>query len=152
MKTNKVKLGTLVSGTLSLSETIPAFADELRRLRGALPRHIHQALRAFNAANADFDEGDATDLSESLFDALQAYAPDYCYFGAHPGDGADFGFWLSEDWQQQAKDDGVKFVGDLSEVPDTFRGMLCVVNDHGNATLYCTDKGVGTLREIWSVA
>jgi len=37
-----------------------------------------------------------TDL-EWLFDTLNSYAPDGFYFGAHHGDGADFGFWLNEE-------------------------------------------------------
>jgi hypothetical protein len=149
MKKATAKLGSISHGTMRACDLIPAFADELRRLRGALPKDVHDWVRAFNSP--DFDEGDADDLVDTMFHLLNDYAPDYCYFGAHPGDGADYGFWLYEDWQQLAKDDGVLFVNDLAEVPDTFRGMLCVVNDHGNATLYATENGVGTLREIWSV-
>jgi hypothetical protein len=35
-------------------------------------------------------------LNERLFDALNERAPDGYRFGAHDGDGSDYGFWLSE--------------------------------------------------------
>jgi hypothetical protein len=44
--------------------------------------------------DADFDW-----LLSDLFDALNDIAPDGCYFGAHPGNGSDYGFWeVEEDW------------------------------------------------------
>ena len=36
-------------------------------------------------------------ILEDLFDTLNALAPEGYYFGAHPGDGSDFGFWEEED-------------------------------------------------------
>lgn len=152
---NRVTLGTISHGTLREEDLIPAFVAELRRLRGALPKAIARHYAAWdslvNGAATTREDVDGAGLVNDLCDALQEFAPDYFYFGAHPGDGSDFGFWLSEDWQQQARDDGVKFVSDLAEVPDSFRGLVCVVNDHGNATLYVTRAGIGTLREVWSV-
>lgn len=35
-------------------------------------------------------------LNEELFDILNKYAPDGYYFGSHPGDGSDFGYWKYE--------------------------------------------------------
>jgi hypothetical protein len=52
------------------------------------------------------DEGDASPwwssedaqfLLESLFDELDAHAPEGYYFGAHPGDGSDYGYWANEE-------------------------------------------------------
>jgi hypothetical protein len=34
---------------------------------------------------------------ESIFDALNELAPKNYYFGAHPGDSSDFGYWKIEE-------------------------------------------------------
>lgn len=39
----------------------------------------------------------AEEYIEGWFNALAAIAPDGCYFGAHPGDGACFGFFEMEE-------------------------------------------------------
>ena len=58
-----------------------------------------------------------------------------------------------------ATDDDVLLIEDLADVPADYEGMLCVVNDHGNATLY-SRQFIGTDRandahwahtEIWSI-
>ena len=100
---------------------------------------------------------------DSLFDALGEYAGPYFGFGAHPGDGSDYGWWLSESWDEDfiegyeldksdmhcsLKPCSLK-VNDLAEVPAWFRGEVAVVNDHGNVSLYV--KTARTLREIWSI-
>ena len=36
-------------------------------------------------------------LNETIWDAMQEIAPDGYYFGAHPGDGCDYGFWQCEE-------------------------------------------------------
>lgn len=46
---------------------------------------------------AYFVSEDASYDLEVLFDLLNEYAPDGYYFGSHPGDGADYGFWQSEE-------------------------------------------------------
>jgi len=32
-------------------------------------------------------------LNNNIFDLMDEISPDGCYFGAHPGDGSDFGWW-----------------------------------------------------------
>jgi hypothetical protein len=109
-----------------------------------------------------YDTEDASDDLEALFDALDEYSAPYFQFGAHPGDGSDYGFWLSEDWQddfvpcaepkdlERANPPNSICVNDLADVPAWFRGEVAVINDHGNVTLY-TRNSRGKYTEIWSV-
>lgn len=47
-----------------------------------------------------YQDGDMSDndvywfINEELDDILNEIAPTTCYFGAHPGNGSDFGFWI----------------------------------------------------------
>ena len=93
----------------------------------------------FTLEDSDFD-------LEALTDALNEYAPTGFYFGSHPGDGADFGYWLSECFAEDF--DGLK-VNDLAEVPTGHSGEVLHVNDHGNMSLYAYSRGRG--REVWSI-
>jgi hypothetical protein len=153
-QTHTVHLGTISHGTLRPEDLIPAFAAELARITEfdidrADTDYCGLIIEAQEIE--DFDDDDCREVLANLEDALNTFAPDYCYFGACPGDGADFGFWLCEDWQQQAEDDGVLFVSDLAEVPEDFPGgLIAHVNDHGNAALYLQDY-TGARREVWSV-
>lgn len=166
MKPYYAKLGSVSHGTLRPEDLIPAFLDTLESLvvgwmltvsgpqsdRRRDAHHAKELLKAIGRIEerADRDsyytedwDDTASDL-EYLTNRLNEFAPPYCYFGAHPGDGSDFGFWLYEDWQQQAKDDGVTIVNDLSEVPLSYKeGLLFHVNDHGNVTLYHRDRQTG---------
>ena len=40
-----------------------------------------------------WDGNDGWQLAQDLFDVLDLYAPEGYYFGAHIGDGSDFGYW-----------------------------------------------------------
>ena len=94
----------------------------------------------FGTDDADYD-------LEALFDALNEYCLPYFSFGAHPGDGSDYGYWLSEGFSDD-EFDGLK-VSDTSEVPRGFTGEVLHVNDHGNCTLYSYSRGRS--REVWAV-
>lgn len=99
-----MKNQSVIHGTHRNQDLIPAFLDTLR---GQDPVAYAQiTLAPFGAIPSYvFDEGDGSEwwdseaaqwLIEDLHDALDRCAPVGCYFGAHPGDGSDFGFWEIE--------------------------------------------------------
>ena len=146
-------VGSISTGTMREEDLIPAFCYELKRLAKANRNKAHLAMveEIESALDQNAEEyvesGDASyDLNERLVDALQSYAPAYFYFGFHPGDGADYGFWLSEFMEEEF--DGLK-VNDLSEVPAKYKGEVLHVNDHGNVSLYV--KSARKLTEVWAV-
>jgi hypothetical protein len=175
-------MGSVSCATMREEDLIPAFLSELefqaKRANSGVSakvRKSHLALVREIEKRSEEDgyyesEEAGYDLNESLFDALDCYAAPYFYFGAHPGDGSDYGYWLSEEWDQDfasvyrnsagvldcsvhpfTRDeypDQIK-VSDTADIPSWFRGEVAVVNDHGNVTLYV--KTSRTLREVWAV-
>ena len=127
----RATLGSVSSGTMCPDDLIPAFVSELEYLAddGAYAELIREA----NALE-DYESDDADYILEELFDALESYAPSYAYFGAHPGDGADYGFWVCDDFQELMRDDDVLEVPDLAEIPAAYSGPVLLINDHGNAS------------------
>jgi hypothetical protein len=107
--------GSLSTGTLRPEDLIPCFVDEIERLRilnnePEIPEieEIKEKIRK-DSLNDDEDtnttqesyfesEEASIDLDEYLFYQLDSYAPPFCYFGANKGDGADFGFWVADDY------------------------------------------------------
>ena len=91
----KAELGTVISGTLRPEDLIPAFASELRFLSEVSAEPWEWLLEA--ADGADYESESAVELIRELANALNEFAPEGAYFGAHPGDGTDFGFWMLEE-------------------------------------------------------
>ncbi|MFA5340329.1 MAG: hypothetical protein WC332_00990 [Clostridia bacterium] len=155
-KTN-YPMGSISSGTMRNEDLIPDFVWELKSLaksckwnKAYKKEHLALCARIEKEMEKEgyFDSDDAVyDLNEDLFNALDQYAAPYFYFGSHPGDGADYGFWLSENMEEDF--DGLK-VEDLSEIPKDYAGEIIVVNDHGNMTLYHKAKTQNP-KEIWAV-
>jgi hypothetical protein len=144
--------GSISSGTMRTEDLLEAFADELeyqrKRNKASLTvQQLHDLHKLIEEARAtDPDSEDAGEIVNELTDELQAFAPPYAYFGSHPGDGADYGYWLSDDIGYCF--DGLR-VDDTSEVPSDYSGEVLHVNDHGNMTLYVADNG--NLTEVWAL-
>ena len=168
MTTPKIHIGSISHGTLRTEDLLPAFIDELTRLGGTLPgdlecvKHMEYTNLPSYATSAPEDEDnpfwqseDAMWDMEALTDALQECCPPFVYFGAHPGDGSDFGFWPD----MEALEEALRFAhnhGDVTAVrgekvirdctcEDCNHGILVQVNDHGNVPVMDMDR-----NELWS--
>lgn len=143
-------LGSVSTATLRTEDLLSAFLHELewqtrsngdyyslpenRAERDKLANLVGEAQDCFteDGEGIDADKLDLADelVNETLPDALTIFAPPYCYFGAHPGDGADFGYWPD-----------TEAIDELPCVEDSDAaralGEDCKsVNDHGNVTVY----------------
>ena len=150
-KMQYASMGSVSSGTMRTEDLIPAFLDELEyhAKRNHRKDHLAEVKRIREASDAaDYYETDDAgwNLNETLFDALNEYALPYFYFGAHPGDGADYGFWLTDGFEYDF--DGLK-VSDTSEIPRGYTGEVLLVSDHGNMTLFNVVRG--RKYELWGI-
>ena len=151
--TRKPELGSISSGTMRPQDLIPRFIEELKYL-GTDPATLEwpPADAMDNDDRPWWQSDDAGWLLDELFDRLDELAPDYCYFGAHEGDGSDYGFWISWDSLDDAVHDGeVTKIDDWSEAIEA--GTYLQVNDHGNTTLAVISSHRGKVKhdEIWSI-
>ena len=80
----------LINCFLDLIENTPEY-EQMLASPGS-PVHPAQS-RLGDKGNSWWDSEEASFLLEMLFDVLDYYAPEGYYFGAHPGDGSDFGYW-----------------------------------------------------------
>jgi hypothetical protein len=161
---NNIRIGTLIHGTLRAEDLLEAFADELDRLTAGddspLRRPESVEARELLAIGADewSDEQhlDAAYLiNETLFYALNEYAPPHTYFGAHEGDGSDFGFWpigepFNETCEIRLRERGAN--GAVQFVDETCN-IYVESNDHGNIAVFELVPGVigrKIGKEIWS--
>lgn len=142
-----VELGSVISGTHRPQDLIPAFVQCLRDL-GVQDMQLSY-IEDCMGEEEYFESGQAqVDLHEYLFDLLDGQAPPYCYFGTHPGDGSDFGFWVCEEVEAAVKEDGGDIVTDLDKA-SLVVGMPPVLlkKENGGMTLY---RRKVVLEEVWT--
>ena len=98
--------GTVIHGTMRNEDLIPAFIHfiwlhdkELARYYWNDNAELLQALCDKNAGiETDYWSSDNADFSlGELFALMDTFAPEGYYFGSHPGDGSDYGYWQIED-------------------------------------------------------
>lgn len=156
-------IGSISTGTLRTEDLLSAFASELESLilvngdHFSLPENFGERDRLNNlvgeAQDCFSDDGETIRefsrehadylVNETLPDALTQFAPPYCYFGAHPGDGSDFGFWPDHDAIEELPQIANNGAEDIArEQSDDFTTDVRYVNDHGNVTVYGADGSV----------
>ena len=96
--------GTVIHGTLLPEELLQAFLAQLEAMDGKRASEIRKEYAAVVVyLPGEIPQGDGQSLAmqaawmlETLHEALNACAPEGLFFGSHPGDGSDFGFWPIE--------------------------------------------------------
>ena len=137
MSHENVELGTVIRATHQPRDLIPAFLDRLSEFGIKMDK---------GWGNSDT----TTELVIDLMDLLNEWAPPYCYFGAHYGDGSDFGFWPDHDSIEESIFDGTLLrVDDLSEIPDKYSGDVVYINCHHNVTMGVSRNG--EFEASWSM-
>jgi len=106
-----MKNTTIIRATLRSEDLIPAFVEALSdcledhslncdslacvKTHGEIQAELGKIER--RAENKGyFESEDCTWDMEYLFERLNDFAPEGCYFGTHAGDGSHFGFWESD--------------------------------------------------------
>ncbi len=111
--TNNISIGTISHGTLRNEDLLPKFLFALEECNPKAAARFnaelielgfgHSMCGACGMGNREewpegFDDDICSEIIDDMINALNEVCPDGIYFGAHYGDGADFGFWeISED-------------------------------------------------------
>mgnify|MGYP003650996222 FL=1 len=182
MKPTTLELGTISHGTMRVQDTMPALLSALdgiklstedRQTCDEVQRSLDEWMEAdskdddsdnpammiagHSPCSDDFIFGLEAEMEDTLIPLAGSYVPDYCYVGAHPGDGSDLGVWVCADLfddTTQGSYDG--YCWRLREnnqpteetIPADMSHALAV-NDHGNATLY--RRGGRGWTECWAI-
>jgi hypothetical protein len=125
MPTITPELGSISHGTHRAEDLIPAFLSALEDVApGWANRHQRHAAEVLDALASDDDETrenadeNARELIDALFDHLDACSPIGAYFGAHVGDGADFGWWPTDDDETDETDETDDYLSSLALMAD----------------------------------
>lgn len=167
MQIKPAKFGSVSSATVRTADLLNAFHSALEglaltnaeflsmpenvKMRDGIAMILGMAQDCFGDSGEILPEkeDEACELIHELSEWLEQFTPPYAYFGAHEGDGADFGFWPIE---IESIKEQVEFSSSQEqEYPaDDFRGEWLHVNERGNCTLYVREDG-GKDRELWSL-
>lgn len=157
-------LGSISHGTLRPADLIPEFVSECYQRNPKMSTwgddvaELYKVMRALDVVEDDaftdafYESEYASGMVETLVEALNRNLPPFWYFGTHPGDGSDFGYWFASDAFEDACQYGE--VVKLEQLPDSATefarefpeaSYAAVISDHGNIELYglrCCGRGL----------
>lgn len=149
-----VDLGTVSRATMITGDLICSFMTVLEKWALDLYHHAEARLGEIKdiclsnhgEVDEDYDAQLEDFLHEGLFDALNSIAPPFCYFGAHEGDGSDYGFWVSNEALDEAIDNAT-----VLEVNDSKQWS----HEHAYSVIKTETGHIKTLldkfgEEVWS--
>lgn len=139
------RLGSITSGTLRIDDLLRAFAGELEALDSS-GRYAHMVAEARGVRS---EPDDAHEVLSELEEALGTFALPYTYFGAHAGDGANYGYWPDWDAIESDRRDGTLASGDSLPADGASAPLYLHISDHGNAELYQWEPDHGRWRSVW---
>ena len=93
----KAKPGSVSGGTLRTDDLIDIFLDFLQLHDHPYYLSLREKYEEILTHEDTREEYMEYLLNEDIFDAMQDLSQEGHYFGAHPGDGADFGYWEIEE-------------------------------------------------------
>jgi len=139
------RIGFIIAGTVRAKDLIPAFTEVLTQL------DTERRYRALTRRARITTPGKAAEHLESLVEALGEFAPPYAYFGAHWGDGADWGYWPDWDAIDADRRSGELASGDELPANGSRTGLYLHISDHGNAELYAWNPEQRAWRSVWAL-
>jgi hypothetical protein len=152
------QLGSISTGTLRTEDLLETFArvleshnneGNIRDICLTLDNPLHALFGEYldiELNNAWESEEAYSLLHEGFYYALNDICPPFVYFGAHPGDGADYGFWPDTeslgDALQDAADSSEAWDWSLGDYILADDGVIVQVSDHGNVTVMDMERNV----------
>lgn len=104
--------GTLISGTHRMCDLIPVMLAAIRDTAEYVQLHDRLPSVVTDPVASEWDDrwndADVIYLYEELTDIMERYAPEGYYFGTHPGDGSDFGYWRDDSYMLKVISESVK--------------------------------------------
>jgi hypothetical protein len=148
-KINAPLNGTLIAGTHRMCDLIPVMLEAIRdtpeytQLSGTLPSVVTDP--SSTEWDKEWNSEEVGYLYEELTEVLERYAPEGYYFGTHPGDGSDFGYWRDEAYMLgeitgfAQKNSPIVLNEDIELIGEGYAGVPKHINAH---QVYCRENDI----------